>query len=137
MSASVVQATFNALSKASLILDDIPPMAFGLMETQLKNSHPDAKTDDLPVSRNGKPMSEIEFYLKAGSASLGPKFLISLGLGVLAAGLSFVGLPGLLTTALIPLSFWISGKSAEKEDDAIAASWVKPLKWMSRLKWKS
>ena len=118
MSASLVQATFNALSKASLILDDIPPMAFGLIETRMKKSHPDTAPGDLPSLQNGKHMSESEFYLKAAGASLGPKFLISLGLGVLAAGLSFVGLPGLLSKALVPLSLWVSGKSAEKEDDA-------------------
>jgi hypothetical protein len=62
-------------------------------------------------------MSEGEFYRKAAAASLAPKALIGLALGVAAGALSFVGLSGVLAVGLVPLGLWICGKGTEKNGD--------------------
>ncbi len=115
MAIGIIQAAGKALSKTALILDDIPVAAANLIEVEVKN--PGAPPENLPKPHKGRPMSEGEFYLKAAGASLVPKTAIALALGGAAAGLSFVGGAAVLTYGLVPLAFWLCGKSAESEAD--------------------
>ncbi len=115
MAMGFIQAAGKALSKTALILDDIPVAAANLIEVEVKN--PGAPLENLPTPHKGRPMSEGEFYLKAAGASLVPKAAVALALGGAAAALSFAGGAAVLTYGLVPLAFWLCGKSAEKDDD--------------------
>jgi len=133
MAASLFQAVVSALSKTALISDDIPVAAANLIEVQVMSSDPAADPALIPSPRKGKPMSEGEFYRKAAGASLVPKALIALGLGGAAAGLGVVGLSGVLTLGLVPLSLWICGKSAAKEDIEITNSGKYKASWTEKM----